>query len=142
MQAIILALVAAFAYGVSSPLAKVSFQKGMLPQGFMLTYGISLIIAVLFSGKSLPQIFPNQQVMWFGIISGVIGAIGFGAASMSLAIPTSICISGDGVSCIIPYHIFFDQFNYTERSRKYDTAKTHYGNTNDDHWRIPCLNKC
>ncbi|MBU1557755.1 hypothetical protein KKC45_02230 [Patescibacteria group bacterium] len=93
MQSIIWALIAAIGYGISSPLAKIAFNKELHTHGFTFSYGIALI---LFSAPSIIAaggfgvIFPTTGALWFGIASGGICALGLMAHAEALSIKTSL----------------------------------------------------
>jgi uncharacterized membrane protein len=92
MKIILIALLSALAYGISTPFAKIGFNKGLHPDGLALSYGAGLLMFALFtiSTKGVSVVFPNSGTVIYGIIAGLVCAIGFKAAAEALAIPSSL----------------------------------------------------
>ncbi len=89
MNPIVLTFIAFFCYGLSGPIAKLGYNRGMLTDGFLIPYGIGLI---LFSSVSLAQrglggIYPNPTALLFGLIAGGLCAIGFKTSGIALSTP-------------------------------------------------------
>ncbi len=107
---IILSIISALAYGISVPIAKIAFQKGASDNGWVIVYGLSMILLALFSSNvSFKSLFPeNISVALLIILAGFICAIGLKTNIMALAVPTSsvsivvgICASYPAVSALI-----------------------------------------
>ena len=92
MKAVLIALIAAIGYGVTTPIAKVAFNKGMHPDGFALAYAMGLLMFVAFTGiqKGFGVLYPNPSVFALGLLAGILCAIGFKATVVALAIPTAL----------------------------------------------------
>jgi len=92
MNAIILSIIASLGYGLCGPFAKIALKNGMHSNGFVFTYGLALIFISLptISTGGFQLLFPNSSALWFGIISGVLCAIGLKGQADAFAIPTSL----------------------------------------------------
>lgn len=92
MKAILIALIASLGYGIASPIAKVAFNKGMHPDGFALSYAIGLLAFVVYTSfqKGFGILYPTPSVFIWGLLAGILCAVGFKATSVALAIPTSL----------------------------------------------------
>ena len=92
MKAIFLALMTSLAYGISAPIAKVGFKKGMSPDGMVFTFCLSLIVFLVPSlmNKGVGSMFPNNNALVWGLFAGLSSAIGFRLASEALSVPTAL----------------------------------------------------
>lgn len=92
MKPIIFALITSLCYGLSGPIVKVGFNKGMHPDGFALAYAVGLMsysLMTLFQ-KGYAGMYPTTASLGWGIAAGVLCAVGFRLSAIALAVPDSL----------------------------------------------------
>ncbi len=92
MKAIIFSLVAALGFGIAGPFIKTAMNKGMHADGFLFSYGLSMIMISLLtvSKGGLQVLFPNTPALWYGLLAGTFCALGAKSHAEAFAIPTSL----------------------------------------------------
>ncbi|MEY2640807.1 MAG: hypothetical protein RL150_200 [Candidatus Parcubacteria bacterium] len=86
---ILLSLIASVLYGLSGPFAKIGYNRSMHSDGFVLPYGVGLLIFSLLTitKKGIGTMYPNSTAWFWGIVAGGMCAIGFKMSSSALATP-------------------------------------------------------
>ncbi len=93
MKAILLSLVAAIGFGLAGPLAKIAFNKGLQANGLIYSYALCLMLLTFVGNgtqKGIGSVFPTTGSLVWGLVAGLVAAIGFKATSSALAIPDSM----------------------------------------------------
>lgn len=92
MKAIVFALLASVFYGLSSPVVKVAFNKGMHPDGFAFSYGVSLLLMTLFTlvPQGIGALYASPSALLWGAAAGILCTLGLKTSAIAFSIPTSL----------------------------------------------------
>lgn len=92
MKAILFSLLAALGFGLAGPISKLAFNKGLQTNGLVYSYAFGLILLTFLSGtpKGFSATFPTTASLVWGLVAGLVCAIGFKASAMALAVPDSL----------------------------------------------------
>lgn len=84
---VLLAIVAAFCYGIGGPLMKLAGQNGATPNGLAFTYALgAAIFAVNWTGQT--TLFNSPLGAWLGLAMGILFGLAFRALALAFTLPT------------------------------------------------------
>ncbi len=111
-----LALIAVFCYGISSPLIKPAYDRGLPNNAYLVTYAISLLVIAWGTSKpgDLGLVALSPSGMGFAIAAGIFAATGFKAAAVAFSLPganISVIVLLLGAFPLITVAISFLAFN-------------------------------